>query len=95
MRRDNSLTRRRGQSVEMEVDYIVISATHTILYKNFHDVALQSIFVRYSTEELASLQEIEEELCTPGATASVSNIFERYKADLSDDLTKDIFSYQI
>ena len=35
--------------------------------------------MRYPTEELASLQEIEEVLCTPGATASVSNIFERYK----------------
>ena len=58
-------------------------------------MALQSIFVRYPTEELASLQEIEEALCTPWATASVSNIFERYKADLSDGLTKDIFGYQI
>ena len=95
MRRGHSLTRRRGQSVEIEVDDIVISAAYTNLYKNFHDVALQSIFVRYPTEELASLQDIEEALCTLGATASVSNIFERYKADLSDGLTKDIFSYQI
>ena len=57
-------------------------------------MALKRIFVRYRTEELASLQEIEEALCTPGATASVSNIFERYKADLSDCLTRDIFSYR-
>ena len=45
-RRGHLLTQRRGQSVEMEVDEIVISAAYTNLYKNFHDVALQSIFVR-------------------------------------------------
>ena len=95
VRRGPLVTRRRGQMVEMEVDASVIVAAYNNLYEKFHNEALQSILVRYPDEELIVLQEIEEALCTPGATAAVSAVFERYKDDLSDGLTRDIFGYQI
>ena len=95
VRRGHAVTRRRGQIVEMEVDASVIVAAYNNLYDKFHNEALQSILVRYPGEEFTVLQEIEEALCTPGATAAVSAVFERYKDDLSDGLTRDIFGYQI
>ena len=95
VRRGYAVTRRRGQIVELEVDASVIFAAYNNLYEKFHNEALQNILVRCRGEELTVLQEIEEALYTPGATAAVSAVFELYKDDLSDGLTRDIFGYQI